>query len=295
MFSTHNSDGGLTLINYIGLEDIASSVGLPFAFSPCLVIWGVQGLQFSFFCLLTSIHSTAWRLVETDPKTEKRLIVTVVVSLCNELPAMTFLYWFPSLYAFAAFKEVWLVDLWDSSGEEGVWSPRFSRPFNDWEVEKVERLLLTIQGRRLNPNLEDRVLWKETKDGIFSFPNSIIWSPCVPTKVEEESIDYILIHCTKARVLWELLFALFGVIWVLPYSVRDTLLGWRGINMGKKRIMITICRVIDKVIRYSSGLVNDLSPCDYCCSEQCLEKLHLGFHGHPEDPSYPYQAAAWPS
>ena len=90
------------------------------------------------------------------------------------------------------------MELWDSSGEEGVWRPRFSRPFNDWEVEEVERLLLTIQGRRLNLNLEDRVLWKETKDGIFSvkslysalvsrsvvqFPNSIIWSPCAPTKV----------------------------------------------------------------------------------------------------------------
>ena len=27
---------------------------------------------------------------------------------------------------------------------------------------------MTIQGMRLNPNLEDRVLWKETKDEIFS-------------------------------------------------------------------------------------------------------------------------------
>ena len=27
---------------------------------------------------------------------------------------------------------------------------------------------MTIQGRRLNPNLEDTVSWKETKDGIFS-------------------------------------------------------------------------------------------------------------------------------
>ena len=81
------------------------------------------------------------------------------------------------------------MELWDSSGEEGVWSPKFSRPFNEWEMEEVERLLLTIQGMRLDPNLEDRVLWKETKDGIFSvkslysalvsrsvvqFPNSII-------------------------------------------------------------------------------------------------------------------------
>ncbi|RVX04514.1 hypothetical protein CK203_023399 [Vitis vinifera] len=30
---------------------------------------------------------------------------------------------FPSLFAFATFKEAWLVELWDSSGEEGVWEP----------------------------------------------------------------------------------------------------------------------------------------------------------------------------
>ena len=73
--------------------------------------------------------------------------------------------YFPSLYALAAFKEACLMELWDSTGKEGGWSPRFSRLFNDWEVE---RLLVTIKGRRFNFNLEDRVFWKETKDGNFS-------------------------------------------------------------------------------------------------------------------------------
>ena len=101
------------------------------------------------------------------------------------------------------------------------------------------------------------------------FPHGLIWSPSVPTKVsffaweaswgkvltldqlkkrgrvlanrcflcceEEESIDHIPMHCSKARVLWELLFALFGVTWVLPFSVRDTLIEWRGFILGKKR------------------------------------------------------------
>lgn len=62
----------------------------------------------------------------------------------------------------------------------------------------VETFFLKIQGKRLISNLEDRVLWKETKDGKFCvkslynvlelryvgpFPRSIIWSSCVPTKV----------------------------------------------------------------------------------------------------------------
>ena len=90
-----------------------------------------------------------------------------------------------------------------------------------------------------------------------SFPCSIIWSPYVPTNVsfftweaswgkvltqdqlkrrgwilanrcslccaEEETINHILVHCSKAKVLWDLVFSLFGVNWVLPFTVRDTL------------------------------------------------------------------------
>ncbi|RVW67933.1 hypothetical protein CK203_064387 [Vitis vinifera] len=84
------------------------------------------------------------------------------------------------------------------NGEVGGWNPRFLRPFNDWEVEEVESFLLIIQGKRLNADLEDWMVWKETKEGIFSvkscfnsldhssavlFPWRIIWSSFVPTKV----------------------------------------------------------------------------------------------------------------
>ena len=167
---------------------------------------------------------------------------------------------YPSLFDLAVSKDARVADCWDSMGEVGGWNPRFLRPFNDWEVEEVERLLLIIQGKRLNADLEDRMVWNETKDGIFSvkscfnsldhssavpFPWRIIWSTFVPTKVgffaweaswgkvltqdqlkrrgwnlanrcplccdEEETINHILIHCSKAKVLWDLLFSLFGV------------------------------------------------------------------------------------
>ena len=39
----------------------------------------------------------------------------------------------------------------------------------------------------------------------------ILANRCFLCCEEEETIDHILIHCTRVRVLWELLFALFGV------------------------------------------------------------------------------------
>ena len=53
-------------------------------------------------------------------------------------------------------------------GDVGGWIPCFSRSFNDWEVEAVERLLSILQGKRLAVGLEDRVMWEVLKNGIFS-------------------------------------------------------------------------------------------------------------------------------
>ena len=51
---------------------------------------------------------------------------------------------------------------------------------------------------------------------------------------KEESIDHLLIHCVNTRVIWHLLFSLFGVEWLLLYSIKNTLLGWHSSFVGKK-------------------------------------------------------------
>ncbi|KAJ9684352.1 hypothetical protein PVL29_016699 [Vitis rotundifolia] len=58
---------------------------------------------------------------------------------------------------------------------------------------------------------------------------------CFMCLEEEETIDHLLFHCSRTRILWDLLFTLFGVTWVLPSSVRETLLSWHGSFVGKKR------------------------------------------------------------
>ena len=41
-------------------------------------------------------------------------------------------------------------------------------------------------------------------------------------------------HCSKARLLWELLFAIVGVNWVFPLIARETLLSWCDSFVGKR-------------------------------------------------------------
>ena len=58
---------------------------------------------------------------------------------------------------------------------------------------------------------------------------------CYLCHSNEESIDHLLLHCVKTRALWEVFFSLFGVLWVFPSSVKETLLSWNGFFVGKKR------------------------------------------------------------
>ena len=75
---------------------------------------------------------------------------------------------FPTLFNLAAHKDVRVADVWDSSREEGGWSPIFLRPFNDWEVEEVERFLHFLHNKKIRPFQEDRLLLKKTMTDGFS-------------------------------------------------------------------------------------------------------------------------------
>ena len=58
---------------------------------------------------------------------------------------------------------------------------------------------------------------------------------CFLCLTEAETVDHLLLHCVMTRTLWNLLFSLFGVEWVLSGTVKETLLGWHGAFVGKIR------------------------------------------------------------
>ena len=58
---------------------------------------------------------------------------------------------------------------------------------------------------------------------------------CYLCKEKEETIDHLILFFKKARMLWNLIFSLFSVQWVLHSSAKRNLLGWHGAVVGKRR------------------------------------------------------------
>ncbi|KAL6347674.1 hypothetical protein AAG906_026202 [Vitis piasezkii] len=181
---------------------------------------------------------------------------------------------FPLMFRIAANNSVVVADFWGrQEGGGGGWEVHFRRPFQDWEMEEVNRFLGYISTVKVQEG-EDFLVWKIERKGTFKVKsyhrslkedNSLLrtrffaweavwgkistvdmlmrrgWSMvnrCNLCKENKETANHILIHCGKTRDLWNLLFSSFGVVWVLPESVRNLLLEWKMKGLGKKRSVV---------------------------------------------------------
>ena len=58
---------------------------------------------------------------------------------------------------------------------------------------------------------------------------------CYLCKKEQGSTDHLLIHCDLTRDLWNFVFSLFGVFWVLPFTMKEVLLSWHDPFVGRSK------------------------------------------------------------
>ena len=190
---------------------------------------------------------------------------------------------FPNLFRLTAQKDARVADLWNWDSEEGGWNPTFLRSFNDWEMEEVDRFLQVLHSKQIKHFMEDKILFKGSRNNGFSvksmysvldcspqvdFPYRSIWNPVIPPRMgffvweaswgrvltldqlkrreralanrcflceENEDINHLLLHCKKAKMLWDVLLSICGASWVFPKSVIQMLLSWQGATVGKKR------------------------------------------------------------
>ena len=66
---------------------------------------------------------------------------------------------FPTLFSLAVQKDAMIREIWDVSNDGG-WSPRFSRPFNDWEMREVVNFMKMIHPRKVVADREDKMVLK---------------------------------------------------------------------------------------------------------------------------------------
>ncbi|RVW51699.1 Protein S-acyltransferase 10 [Vitis vinifera] len=95
-------------------------------------------------------------------------------------------------------RDAWVKDVWRCNESGGSWSPLFSRPLNDWELDEVCSFFVALNGKQIQQGVDDRVIWRETKCGKFSvkslykslvsghlasFLSSVIWKVSVQPRV----------------------------------------------------------------------------------------------------------------
>jgi hypothetical protein len=54
----------------------------------------------------------------------------------------------------------------------------------------------------------------------------VVVNRCWLCESDEESVDYLLLHCEAARALWNAFFSKFGLCWVMPSTVKDLYASW---------------------------------------------------------------------
>ena len=111
--------------------------------------------------------------------------------------ALCITFW--TLFSLAVQKDAMIREIWDVSNEGG-WTPRFSRPFNDWEVREVLNFMKMTHPWKVVANRDDKLVLKGGTPNVYSvkllyevlnrteaettpFPALSVWNTMVPLKV----------------------------------------------------------------------------------------------------------------
>ena len=81
---------------------------------------------------------------------------------CGENPSCAS---FPTLYVVAASKGATVGEVWKTTGD---WNLRLIRPFNDWELEEIQRLISLISCKNISQGKKDKNFLLVDKKGQYT-------------------------------------------------------------------------------------------------------------------------------
>ncbi|GFZ09197.1 hypothetical protein Acr_20g0010050 [Actinidia rufa] len=150
---------------------------------------------------------------------------------------------FPELFAMATHQDVVMADCWSPSSVGGCWAPLFRREAQDWELEMLVDFFRLLQG--VHPKSQEIDQWRcggGKAKGVLRCRLFIKYSRGWEMPLSHgkgygsiacllgnaESVDHLLLHCKLASELWNEVFSIFGVKWVMPRSGILSCAGIRG-------------------------------------------------------------------
>jgi hypothetical protein len=92
-------------------------------------------------------------------------------------------------------------------------------------------------------------------------------------KADGETVNHLLLHCSYAKEIWDMVFAMFGVLWVMPGGVGELFACWQG-KMGKHPKHL-IWRAVPHCLMWCLWRERNLRIFEGC--EQHVDELKLLF------------------
>ena len=92
-------------------------------------------------------------------------------------------------------------------------------------------------------------------------------------KEDGETVDHLLLHCDFAKELWDMVFVLFGLHWVMPRRVIELFACWQG-KFGRHQ-HINIWRAIPHCLMWCVWKERNARTFEGC--EQTVAELKLLF------------------
>ena len=110
-------------------------------------------------------------------------------------------------------------EVWDSTRGEGAWNPNLVRPFNDWELDTVQRFIGTINNKKVNMLEKDNLSWKIDGKGSFTIkvnfthleggtlipvPTKLLWNswpPPPPPPPQKKKVGFFAWEAWWGKVL----------------------------------------------------------------------------------------------
>ena len=96
---------------------------------------------------------------------------------------------------------------------------------------------------------------------------------CCMCKVSGESVDHLLLHCPYAKELWDMVFVMFGIHWVMPRTVMAMFECWQG-SFGRHQ-HILVWRVVPHCMLWCLWRERNARTFEGCETNVVDLKLHF--------------------